>query len=32
MSKYLLELKYTLDGMRGVKAQGGSAESQRPPS
>ncbi len=25
MSKYLLEVKYTLDGVRGVKAQGGSA-------
>jgi uncharacterized protein with GYD domain len=25
MSKYLLEVKYTLDGMRGVKAHGGSA-------
>jgi len=25
MPKYLLELKYTLDGIRGVKAQGGSA-------
>jgi uncharacterized protein with GYD domain len=25
MSKYLLEVKYTPDGVRGVKAQGGSA-------
>ena len=25
MSKYLLEVKYTLAGLRGVKAQGGSA-------
>jgi uncharacterized protein with GYD domain len=25
MSKYLLEVKYTLDGVRGVRAQGGSA-------
>jgi uncharacterized protein with GYD domain len=25
MSKYLLEVKYTLDGVRGVKARGGSA-------
>ena len=25
MSKYLLEVKYTLDGIRGVKAKGGSA-------
>lgn len=25
MSKYMLEVKYTLDGVRGVKVQGGSA-------
>ncbi|MGA3221586.1 MAG: GYD domain-containing protein [Acidimicrobiales bacterium] len=25
MSKYLLEVNYTLEGIRGVKAQGGSA-------
>jgi uncharacterized protein with GYD domain len=25
MSKYLIEVKYTLDGMRGVRAHGGSA-------
>lgn len=25
MSKYLLEVRYTLDGVRGVAAQGGSA-------
>ena len=25
MSKYLLEVKYTLDGIRGVKAKGGAA-------
>jgi len=25
MSKYLLEVKYTLEGIRGVKAKGGSA-------
>ena len=25
MAKYLLEVSYTLDGMRGVKAEGGSA-------
>jgi uncharacterized protein with GYD domain len=25
MAKYLLEVNYTLDGMRGVKAHGGSA-------
>jgi uncharacterized protein with GYD domain len=25
MAKYLLEVKYTLDGIKGVKAEGGSA-------
>jgi hypothetical protein len=25
MAKYLLEINYTLDGLRGVKSEGGSA-------
>ena len=30
MAKYLLEINYTLDGLRGVKSEGGSARLVSP--